>query len=274
MIHESASMRMMPHNPEPKSLAQQQASLQIMRQQLEKARVAAVEALDGRFVANFATSWLVEAMLLYAFEAPLTEIVKSTETGLRELRTAMKLGFRPDSWRMWDYLLFSLAIADEESTSFFAQHATERWRDPNARPTLWLSMQIVCVVALHRQDEEHAAALLPNIHAALFDAPLPIELRPLLPRIFNEYRLVEALYRRDEGTFNEQMDERMRLREEYYRRMERSSPTSLLDLAGLGLCRLAGERGLAVRIEHVYLPLHLLAAADQRSRTPVWSPPQ
>lgn len=257
------SMRPIPHNPEPQSLAKLQASLPLMRQQLQSARIAALETLDGRLVANFADSWLTEAMLGYAFEAPMTAVVSCVRTGLGELRSAVKVGYRPDSWRMWDYLTFALATADRQSEAFFIEHATERWRDPAARPTLWLSMQIVCVAAMCQGDEEHAQKLLPHIGAELFDKQLPLELKPLVPRIVNEFHLVETLYKRDDGQFNYHLLERMALREAYYRRFERCAPASLIDLEGLGLCRVAQRRGIRPRVEHIYLPLQLLAIAEQ-----------
>ncbi len=53
----------------------------------------------------------------------------------------------------------------------------------------------------------------------------------------------------------------MELRAQSFRRHGTDAPIGALDLPGLGLCRLARERGLQVAIQHVYLPLPVLDLA-------------
>lgn len=186
-------------------------------------------------------------MLAYALEKPVPEVLNPIRDGVRGFRTAVERGCRLSAGEAMEFALYGLAAAERVTTGFLLALPEERWADPSNRATRGLQFQVKTVFALIRGDAESSGEWLEVVKARG-----RVGAEPGLTE------LLEALVRRDGDGYNRALVDRMRRREDAYAAEARHSPHALLDLAGLGLCRIARERGLETRLRHVYLPLELL----------------
>ncbi|MBI2901638.1 MAG: immunity 49 family protein [Planctomycetes bacterium] len=250
-------MRAMPHKPDAKSLQVLAAALREQITTEEARRKEKLDEGDAQFFADIAELHFIRAELDYFFEAPLPQVAKAVKLALADAREALRLGRPANAWHLWDYLTYSLAVSDREAAEFFASLPARAWDEKIVKPVPWLTAQVKAAAALVRVDPA-VGRLLEQLRILVFDEILPEALDDLLPQIRNTCLLLEGVSRREAKAFHEAMASRAELRAEYYGRLAPAAPIALLDLAGLGLCRLAKDRGMEVDVRHVTLPLELL----------------
>jgi hypothetical protein len=203
-------------------------------------------------------SWIIRACLEYGLEQPLTRVAQSIREATRLFRTAVEQGYRPNPWEVWDYFLTAIAIGDRTLAHLLSALPESRWAIFPNSVLAWLEAQNRIAFALFRGEEQRLPRLLANARAYTFEEPLPTCIEQDQPEIQNTGLLLESLAGKNSSTFLPLLEKRMELRTQSFLRQGRNAAAGLLDLSGLGLCRLAHDRGIQVAVDHVYLPLKLL----------------
>lgn len=216
------------------------------------------EAKDSEFFRLLAEQWIVRGCLDYLEEQAPATVVRHIRTGLREFQTALEIGHAPNPWEMWEYFLSALAVSDRAGAHLIASHPEDAWAVRQSDALDWLVVQSKVAFALFRGEETEAARRLADLKAFVFDHPLSPGFKDDLPEIQNCHRILEGLHARNGANVNRELTQRMELRAQSFRRHGANAPIGAIDLPGLGLCRLARERGLSVAVAHVYVPLALL----------------
>ena len=250
-------MRTMPHNPPVKDFEIFYSVLPGLISGDESQRGENLQNLDSLFFSELAESWFMRAQLAYLFEETVDTVARYVCRGLTEVRQAFDLGCDSNPWKLWDYLLFALAVRDYSSAEFLALLPDDFWWNPGQKPVPWLVLQVKTVVSLFR-NAPGTNDLLQALYQEVFQSALPEELEPLLPEIENAYSLLCFLYGRNVLEFNRYLSARMDILVRQLGRENSAATGALIDLHGLGLCRLARERGMEVTVRHAYLPLDLL----------------
>lgn len=186
------------------------------------------------------SSGLAKAALDYALGAAPDRVRESVVAGVAAFAARLEAGFVPDPWEMWDHFLAAVAVDPPAADLLSGVPLEER-----ADATLdGLAAQHRAAVTLFR-GADPARAL------ADADALPPAE-EPAVA-------LLRAIHEKNGPAFHRALEERMSARAESFQANGRNAPAGLLDLAALGLCRLARDREIEVGVKHVYLPLDVLA---------------
>ncbi len=216
------------------------------------------ERKDAEFFRLLAEQWIVRGCLDYVEEQAPATVARHIRQGLREFQTSLELGHKPNPWEGWEYFLAALAVSDRAMAHMVASLPEEAWAVRQSAALDWIVVQAKVAFALFRGEETETARRLADLKAFVFDHPLTPGFKEDLPEIQNCHRVLEGLHVRNGASFNREMTQRMELRAQSFRRHGTNAPIGALDLPGLGLCRLARERGLQIAVSHVYLPLALL----------------
>ena len=254
-------MKAMPHNPPVQNFEITFDLLpELIRDKEGQQEHVPTEDLPA-FLVEFAELWFVRAQLAYLFGEPAEGIVRYLWRGLEEAKKASVFGHETNPWRMWDYLSSSLAAGDYPSAHFFSSLSENRVWNPAHKPVPWLVLQVQVLAAIFQSGEHPGrVARLQELYEAVFRVQLPEELNDQLPEIRNTYATLDALAAGNAKEFNSHLSMRMDILSRYFSKQNTSATAALIDLHGLGLCRLARRRGMEVAVRHVYLPLELLQA--------------
>lgn len=211
------------------------------------------------FFVEFAELWFVRAQLAYLFEERADTIIQCLQKGLEQATKASGFGLEANPWRIWDYLSNALVAGDYASVNFFSLLSENRLWDSTVKPVPWLIMQVQTLAALFRSlSRSDRVVPMQELYEAIFRTQLPEELNDQLPEIQNMYSLLHALTTGNATEFNTYLTMRMDLLERYFTKQNTAATAALLDLSGLGLCRLAGGKQMQITVKHVYLPLEIL----------------
>jgi hypothetical protein len=174
---------------------------------------------------------------------------------LKEFRVALELGLLPDAWDRWNFFHAALAAGDRS----FAHYLSSLDPEPPGEALDWLVAQVNVAQALFRGEDRDTPGLLEVLRTLVLETSLPSGVQEEIPEIQNVYRLLDALFRKDAADFNRLLAERMRVRADSFHRSGANAPIGLMDLVGLGLCRLARQQGIGVTVNHVLLPFEIPA---------------
>ncbi len=251
-------MRAMPHLPNPKAVSGLRKSLVDLMARKDVQKLQEGASGNAGFLERYAELFLIRAELDYLEEAATPKIVGGIRQWLSEIRNAFELGWRTHSWMMWEYFMGAVAVRDLPTAHFLTSLPPECWYDPRHRPVTWLVTQVKTCFALFKSEEHLARMRLGDLDVLVLEETLPSELQRELPQIQNTCRLLHALVDRDAEAFHRHLLLREELRARLYRERNAVAPAALIDLSGLGLCRLGRERGLEIKVNHTYLPLEVL----------------
>lgn len=224
----------------------------------EPEREARLDRGDGEFFYTRGHQWLALGMVGYLYEEPPEKVVDLLRNGLREVRTMLELLRRTHAWEIWDFFLYAVAVNDRPFARFLATMPVRLWFNETIKPVPWLIQQVRAAFALFLAKEKRAGELLEQLRIMVFEEELPIELSDQVSLIRNVCELLEDLHQRREADFRKHLQTRMELRTTWFTIGGGAAPISLIDLHGLGLCRLARDRGMKTDVRHVYLPLEML----------------
>lgn len=214
-------------------------------------------AEEPKFFLERAIRYRQLGALYYARGASMTDVAKPLRVSTVVFQNGCMAGATTDAFDLWDAFHTALACGAHGGAHFLASLPPEVWIDEESPP--WPAIQCLAAFALFRGEERLLPRLLEQLRAFVIEEPLPKESETFVPEAQNYYHLLTALYERDGTEFHRRLRERMAIREKIYRGDLRDDPEGLLDLPGLGLCRLAGSRGIGVEVSHVYLPLQVLS---------------
>jgi hypothetical protein len=252
-------LRTLPHRPDGPAFESLRGSLAELIERQWDENETHFKKRNASFFAGHAELHFIRAEIDYLFEAAPAAVVAGVRQGLRHVRTAFDLGHRSTGWHVWDYTLFSLASTFRSMAHFMASLPLAAWWNSPIKPVPWLLVRNRCVFALLREDPA-AGPLLRELEEALFRKALPPELEKDLPDLQNTWRLLQALFARDAAAFNKGLALREELRGQAFSLENRAAPVALLDLHGLGLCRLARDFEMPLETQSPYLPMDLLDA--------------
>jgi hypothetical protein len=252
-------MRALPHHPDGPTFQSLRESIPGLIESQWAENEKQFKKSNGRYFAWHAELHFIRAEIDYLFEAPPATVVAGVRQGLRHARTAFDLGHHSTGWHVWDYTLFSLASTFRSMAHFMASLPLSAWWESPIKPVPWLLARNRCVFALLREDPA-AGPLLKELEEALFRRELPPELEKDLPDLQNTWRLLQALLSRDAAAFNKGLALREELRAQAFSVGNQTAPVALLDLHGLGLCRLARDFEMPLEAGSPYLPFDLLDA--------------
>jgi hypothetical protein len=250
-------MRTLPHKPIVSCFEGLFPELQARLETLSALRAEALERSDAPFFLDSGEQWLVRGFVGYLYEEPAPKLAEMFRRSLLDFRTAFELGAVASAWDVWDWFLYSLAVSDTASAHFLASMPEDVWWKPWVRPISWLVVRLKALFAIFDGHGTQAARLLARLRALVFDEPLPPELKDDTPDIQNDWKLLDALHRRDAAGFTSALEFRENFRAAMFRIRGGAAPVGLMDLDGLGLCRLARERGMEIPFRHPYLPFEL-----------------
>jgi len=214
---------------------------------------------DAAFLRLLGHEEILLGSCLYATGTSISEVAQPIRSGLADLRRALELEDRSDPWEVWDSFMTGLAVEDRSYTDFHIALPGLGWYDRDCTGLEWLLAQTAVVFALYRRDRREAQLRLADLHAYLFEATLPQPLQPDLPLLQNLHNLLDALLHKKSDSFSLHLGVRLEMLHTNYG----ASELRHLDLHGLGLCRLARDRSMEIRIKHGYLPLELLEVTSR-----------
>ena len=251
-------MKTLPHKPAIKVF---EALKSVLDQEIAKdseARDQAVAAEDGQALMKSGENLIVRGMIGYLYDEPLPDVARRVRRGLAYKRDAVEAGKFLNPYLLWDYLLFALAVNDRESADFFASIPQTRWWSADPLPITWFVNRSRALVALYLGREKEAARHVENSTIQVFEEDLPQEVQEEIPDIQYSVLLLRGLLLKDVALFQSTLENREKWRTERFGIMGNAVPRALIDLDGLGLCRMARDRSLDVAIESPYLPLKLI----------------
>lgn len=251
-------MREMPHKPHRRSLMMPRDAAIAFVQQSPAKRASAVERRDIDFLRTFASQHLIIAFTDHWLSEPAASTRGHLRAAAQAQREALVLGWRPNAWEIFDCLHLGIVCAMPELTEGLATAAAGAFTDERIRPIDFLSWLTLSVLDLQRQDDQNLLTHMHNLHEALFNSKQPSELDVELPLWKASFEVLHALRHRQTDSINRSLAQRESERVRHYLRGGSSAPIALIDLHGLAWCALARRRGLAVTIEHIYLPLAVL----------------
>lgn len=204
---------------------------------------AAFDRADAPYFQYLACQWIARASLEHEKGAPVSTTAGHIRVGLRKMRLALELGYRPTAWDQWDFVLAGIAAGDRP----FVHLLTTLPRDAREEP----SAPLYCLAALN----DAVAAL---FHGRRSDAAIALEdarsIATVSGEATNPLEVLEAIHCRDTEAFRAAM----RARLARYRAPDAVAPCDCLDLAGLGLSALARESGIVPGPSSSLVPLELL----------------
>lgn len=256
-------MRTLPHDP---PLSCFEAMLETVAQEIEareKERARALDEADSGFFMDLGEERLIRAFLAYVYEEPMTSVVQPVREALRDLRTGFELGATSTAWDVWDYFWYAVAVGDAKSAHFIAGMPEDVWWVPETRPVPWFVVRLQAAFSIFL-EEPRAARLLERLTRLVFE-PLPPELEDDVPDIQNTCRLLTALHQKKADDFARALKAREEFRARIYKTRGSVSPVALMDLDGLGICRMARDRGILPAFRSPYLPLELFDVPETGS---------
>jgi hypothetical protein len=257
---QSKNWRGMPHLPDPQSMELQRWD-SIERRTKNDAEAPLAEARaakDDAFFKALATACFIEGYTDYLVNEPLSKVISRLRRACDHAAQALQFGFQAHVWNINDYLHEAIAVNHHALADTIIHMRQEEWDTNRIRPVNWLITRIRIVMDLYEGKEAELKVLLENERKGLFEEELPSELTPDVPEMRNFYELLKALVERNEKAFNQALAARMPIREQRYTVGGTIAPIALLDVHGLALCRLARQRALYPKIDHVYMPLEVL----------------
>jgi hypothetical protein len=251
----------MPHDPDKRSVdIAREAALGFVDAEGGRAD-AARAARDHRFLWDLSQQWLIVGLTDHWYKRPLSAVAFALRRGLVLAGEAIAAGYPAHAWDVSYRFLEAVALRVDGVAQRLIELHPEVWDHAGIKPVHWLVLRIRCGFALYRDRDQDLDRLLDDLQVAVFVDQLPAELADDLPELRNAYWLLKSLRMRDAAAFDRHLGERMAIRAASFRRGGAIAPMALCDLHALGLCRFARQRGMAVTVEHVYLPLGLLDEA-------------
>lgn len=224
---------------------------------------------NGEFFHILADQWMELASLQYAFQRQPGEIIETVKRGLNDFVQGLELGHEVIHKKALEFFAAALAVHDLPCANLIASAPEEvlGFRDPDdPLPELARTAFI-----LFSNMETEFQSRLYFLHALLFENPLDKAYYPMKAEMANLYHLLASIQKKDSPTFNKRLLERCQMRVELFNRaagedgevedienVEDVDPPSLIDWTALGLIYFAMFRGIAVTVQHVYIPLQIL----------------
>ncbi len=205
---------------------------------------------DGRGLARLAADGAALGGLDYLEGAPAEQAAARLRDALLDFTDALRAGYLAESDEVRDFFFRALAVGDLSSAHFLAALPESAWWPGH----VLARFQALGGFALMRGEDRKAARLIDFLLGRTLETPLPEDLRDRRLEIENTARLLEALLGRRAPEFRRHLEDRLR----FWPEAPAPGPEAIVDLRALGLCRLARQRGMAVDLRHVYLPIELL----------------
>jgi hypothetical protein len=245
----------LPHRPDASRLEAARAAVEGFLKRAEARLPVWIEERRGEFVVSVAHQRLNQALLRYVAEEGRPAFESAVRGATGDFCRALEMGFVPLLPEARMFFLAALAVADRPSAQFIASLPPEPWRETPRAGMRWRSLQLDVLFALFKDGDETAGIRLEEIRAI---EAFPEGLQAEVPAIRNECRLLDAIRTKDAAALDAALGERMAILEASFLRNGRNGPWQLMDLEGLGICRLARDRGLRVQRSHPYLPVDWL----------------
>ncbi len=253
------NLRQMPHAPDHGSLVAAAAAFVNDPQADAQNQAAYSQRKDGAWFEQSANLWLIRGLVDYYLGHEVRLVQGNLHEATRRFATAVTFGVRPHAWAMEQWLMTAIAVGNRTAVDALIALRLDDWDTARIRPVNWLVTRIRLAMDLWRKDDSELSRLLEFSRLGVFVDKLPPELDPDLPLMRNWHHALAATVNRKGDDLTTCLRQRMDLRTEHFRRGGTSSPIALIDLDALALIRLARQRGLDPQVEHVYLPLELIA---------------
>jgi len=215
---------------------------------------------DASFFAAQASYCFSAAFATYFFEGETKDVLSFLRGGLLYARTAYQLGASADRSDAELHFHAALLLSDHPTAHFLASMPESLWWEPWRLPAPAEVVRLQAAFALFRQEPVRLSRALDDLEA------LAAELDS--PQTRNAHQLFQSVSRADSRSFHAAMAKRIELREQELSVNGSEDWEGLIDVVGLGLCRLAMRAGLSLSLRHVYLPLELLTMSDSTRENP------
>ncbi len=252
------NLRQMPHAPDHGSLVAAAAAFVNDPQADAQNQAAYSQRKDGAWFEQSANLWLIRGLVDYYLGNDLRLVRGNLHEATQRFATAVTFGVRPHAWAMEQWLMTAIAVGNRNAVDALIALRLDDWDTSRIRPVNWLVTRIRLAMDLWRKDDSELNRLLEFSRLGIFVDKLPPELDPDLPLMRNWHHALAAAVGRKGDDLTTCLRQRMELRADHFRRGGTSAPIALIDLDALALIRLARQRGLDPKIDHVYLPYDLL----------------
>jgi hypothetical protein len=208
---------------------------------------------NGIFFYKIGNQWIVRGVVDYLCGETLDCAVGHIRNGIVGMARAFENGYEFNPKELRNVFLTSLAVSDTATAHFISAL-------PSSIPLNKgiITAQVFTAFAIFRKQQDVAMQLLEALSSLTFEFPIPDDLKRDKLEIQNDYRIFEALCKKKPSGFNEFLSNRMQIIVNSLEKWEINDPLKLLDLSGLGFCRLAHDRGMAITVDHPFLPLAFL----------------
>ena len=211
---------------------------------------------NGDFFHILAEQWKILASLQYVFRQGPATVLSSVGHWLDHVVLGMELSHGMEVSVMLEYFFGAIAVKNDSCAYCLATAPPDLLGfadDPDSLPPLVGRVAF----ALLREEDDEARTFLELLHGHLFEAPPDAPPPPGKAELCNLQRLGSALLARDAAAFNEQMEERCRLRVAALDVDSDVEIPQVIDWMALGFCSFARDRGLTPAIRHAYVPFAL-----------------
>lgn len=225
-------------------------------QHAEPAREWALCYGDAKFFAKLAYKSAFLCQLRFINTHRAEAAVLALRQAVRDFATALELGYPTEAAEVNNWFYRALVVNDQSLAHFLASLPRRVW--PYGGDLF--RFQAALGFAVFRNQLERATEYLDSLAGLCLDAPPPASPEEKAKRVFLEasYHLMEALVKGDAASATKQLHRRAEVRPVFPLEGTRYEPFQLLDLIGLGFCRLAQLRGMTLTVKHALLPLDWL----------------
>ena len=251
-------MRTLPHHPPVDAFRALRATLDLALAGDERDHARAAAAEDAAALMTAGENLLVRGFIAGLFDEPAAQVCRYVRRGLALKLEAVEAGRALNAWLMWDYLLFALGANDPGLAHRFAGLPGACWWNRSIRPVSYFVNRSRALVALYRGQSNEARRLLNHYRVQVVEEELPPEAQGDAEDLRNAAVLLEALLDGNARLFANGMARREEWRGAAFSVRGTAAPRALIDMDGLGLCRMALDRGIGATVQHPYLPLELL----------------
>ena len=226
--------------------------------QAESVRGRELTHRNGEFFRIVADQWIIVALIGHLEELGSAAVVDPLRKGVKEVLRSYELGHATSAEGALRDFGAALAAGDRAGAHFLASLPKESWGFPASPPDRVPSWIARSAFAIFRGDEQDSATFLDLLQGLVFDIPLARPVASRKPEFEATFGILDALVKKDGKAFDQQMTIRQTIRADGLRRRVGHAPLELVDLPGLGFCRIALDRGMSVQSRSVYLPVDLL----------------
>jgi hypothetical protein len=225
-------------------------------QSVQRVRELELANGNGAFFHILAEQWKILASLQYVFQQSPATVLASVERWLDHVVLGMELSHGVEVGVMLEYFFGAIAVKNDSCAHCLATAPADLLGFADDPDSLWPIVGRVAFAFLREEDDE-ARTFLELLHGHLFEAPPDAPSPPGKAELCNLQRLGAALLARNAAVFNEQLEERCRLRVAALEVDADLETPQVIDWIALGLSSFARDRGLTPGTRHPYVPLIL-----------------